>query len=113
MRFTPAQIGMLQLLGARLPMSPEQSIEGRIRSGHTFLVELTGQDFGFAPEPWHDHLRATNAGGYRWSNKHLGIPRRITTARANADWQQAIKNLESAQPNVAVDGSSRSSLRRR
>jgi hypothetical protein len=55
-------------------MPRDQSLADRIRDGHAFLVRIAGVDLGYDPQAWHDHLRATNAGGYRWSNKHLGFP---------------------------------------
>ena len=70
---------MQALLGARLPMGmPEDwTMCERIKHGHDFLVSITRIDLGYDPSAWHEHLRSTNAGGYRWSNKHLGIPKQI------------------------------------
>jgi hypothetical protein len=94
-RLTPAQIGMYALLGQRLGMGMprDQSLTDRIRDGHAFLVRLAGVDLGYDPQAWHEHLRATDAGGYRLSNKHLGFPRRIASALADAEWRQAIARL--------------------
>ncbi|WP_148594763.1 hypothetical protein [Aquisphaera giovannonii] len=86
---------MLGLLGQLLPMGMprDQSLADRIRDGHTFLVRIAKVDLGYDPQAWHEHLRDTNAGGYRWSNKHLGFPRRIASALADPEWQRAVAVL--------------------
>jgi hypothetical protein len=91
-RLTPAQIGMHALLGRLLPMGMplDQSLADRIRDGKDFLVHIAQVDLGF-------DLRATNAGGYRWSNKHLGFPRQIAAALANPEWQDAVASLRGHQ----------------
>jgi hypothetical protein len=94
MRLTPSQIGMLQLLGEQLPREPEPTLPGRIQFGHDFLMQITGEDFGFDPQRWHEYLRETDAGGYRWSNKHLGMAKRIALALSNPEWCAAVKKLE-------------------
>jgi len=96
MRWTPAQLGMLMLLGEEPPMGPavERSLAERIREGRECLVFDSGVDFGYDAARWHEHLRETNAGGYRWSNKHLGMPRRIARAAADPEWRAAVEQLE-------------------
>jgi hypothetical protein len=98
-RLTPAQIGMYALLGHRLPfcMPDDWSLADMIRHGRESLVRAAGVDFGYDPVAWHEHLRATDAGGYRWSNKHLGMPRRIALALANTEWQQTVAALRGEQ----------------
>ena len=95
MRLTPAQIGMCGLLGELLPMGMPRDLPlaERIRQGHDFLVDLAKIDLGYDPAKWHEHLRATNAGGYRWSNKHLGFPKRIKEAVADGKWRAAVEQL--------------------
>jgi hypothetical protein len=75
----------------------ETSVE-RIRRGHAFLVQIAGADLGYDPQAWHEHLCASDAGGYRWSNKHLGFPRKIARALANPTWQRAIVQLKGGRP---------------
>jgi hypothetical protein len=84
---------MRQLLGQNLPMGPQQSLPERIQTGHRFLVQITGRDFGYDPQAWHQYLRESNKGGYRWSNKHLGMPRCIEQALRDPAWRQAIVDL--------------------
>ena len=74
-------------------MPPDESLADRIRDGHEYLVGIAGVDLGYDPRAWHEHLRSTNAGGYRWSNKHLGFPRRIALALADPEWQRAVSAL--------------------
>ena len=93
MRLTPAQIGMYALLGHLLPMGMDrgQPLAERIRDGREFLARLAGVDLGYDPAAWHEYLRTTNAGGYRWSNKHLGFPKRIAQATTDPEWLAAIE----------------------
>ena len=88
------------LLGHLLPMGMprDESLADRIRSGHEFLVDLAGVDLGYDPQVWHEYLRSTGVGGYRWSNKHLGFPRRIAAAVADPEWQAAITSLQGETP---------------
>src|SRR5262245_38201511 len=97
LRLTLSQLSMLHLLGTPLPFcEPSGSgwtLKERIRAGHTDLVEVTGQDFGLDPQRWHDYLRETNAGGYRWSNQHLRMPKLIREAIRDAAWCRAVEEL--------------------
>lgn len=95
MRLTPAQIAMYGLLGEWLPMGmpDDQSLADRIRDGREFLVELAGLDLGYDATAWHEHLCATDDGGYCWSNKHLEFPKRISAAMSNPEWKAAIDFL--------------------
>ena len=95
MRLTPSQISMLHLLGRPLPFCEGLgwTLKDRIQAGYLDLVKETGQDFGFDPERWHDYLRKTNAGGYRWSNKHLGMPKLIVEVSRDAAWCRAVEEL--------------------
>jgi hypothetical protein len=94
MRLTPAQLAMTSLLGEWLPRVPEQTVKERIAHGRSFLVKITGEDFGLDPQRWHDHLCITDAGGYRWSNKHLGMPKRIARALNDPVWRVAAMELQ-------------------
>ncbi len=82
------------LLGEWLPRPQHPTLADRIRSGHEWLVRITGEDFGYDPERWHEYLRETDDGGYRWSNKHLKMPRRIAEALSNPAWRQAVAELQ-------------------
>jgi hypothetical protein len=98
MRLTPAQCAMHGLLGIHFPFwGEEPPLTDCIRHGHESLVKITGLDLGYDPHAWHEYLRTTNAGGYRWSNKHFGFPRQIPTALARPDWQDAVASLRAGQ----------------
>jgi hypothetical protein len=88
---TPSQIDILLLLGERPGMLPEMDLKERIRIGHAGLVETTGKDFGFDPWRWHDFLRETKAGGYRWS----GVAKKIGQATTDPAWCRAVAELRS------------------
>jgi hypothetical protein len=99
-RLTPAQIDMLALCGKRIPfcMPDTWTLADIIRSGRDSLVETTGVDFEYDATAWHEHLQETNAGGYRWSNKHLGMPGRIAKAINNPEWNAAVAELRARGP---------------
>ena len=92
MRLTPSQLAMLQLLGVELPRG-EQTLKNRIERGHAQLVRITNVDLKFDPMRWHQHLLETNAGGYRWSNIHLGMLKKIDRAVNDPAWRQAVEEL--------------------
>jgi hypothetical protein len=102
MRLTPAHIAMHTLVGEFLPpvMREGWSVAQRIRHGREWLVRITRVDFGYELQAWHDFLCATDLGGYRWSNKHLGFPRRIARALADPVWQAAVAELMLAEANT-------------
>jgi hypothetical protein len=75
-------------------MPKEWTLVDRIRHGREFLVSISKVDLEYDPLAWHEHLKTTNAGGYRWSNKHLGMPREINEALADDRWQQAVAELK-------------------
>jgi hypothetical protein len=91
MRMTPSQIDMWLLLGERPGMLPESDLKERIRRGHAGLVKITGKDFGFDPQRWHDYLRGTKEGAYRWS----GIAKKIGQATTDPAWCRAVAELQS------------------
>ena len=85
---------MLELLGKWLPTLQERTLKERIEAGHAFLVQITRQDFGYDLQRWHDCLCESDAGGYRWSNKRLGMPKRIARATIDPAWQEAVNELK-------------------
>jgi hypothetical protein len=91
---------MHALLGHQLPMGMPRdwTLADRIRHGHAFLVRIAEVDLGYEPVVWHEHLRAADAGGYRWSNKHLGFPRQIRLALADPAWHRAVASLHALDP---------------
>jgi len=96
-QLTPAQIGMRFLLGISLPMgsSSNWTMAQRIRHGREQLARITGQDFGYDALRWHEHLWATDAGGYKWSRRSPDKwMRHVRAGMARPGWAQAVRELE-------------------
>jgi hypothetical protein len=64
LRLTPAEIAIHHICGQELPLDDELTLIQRIRSGHAFLVRITGRDFGNDLQAWHDYLSENRDGGY-------------------------------------------------
>ena len=96
MRLLPEQIAMYQLCGEWLPfVEPDQlSLGDRLKSARNALVEMTGQDFGYSLQKWHEYLVENSELGYCWSNKHRSILVRIRKAEVDPSWLEAIALLE-------------------
>lgn len=97
MRLTPSQGAMLQLLGQKVFREPSSRLKDRIAYGRRLLVQFTGQDFGFDLQKWHDYLQQSDAGGYRWSNKHLAMPNLVRQTESDPCWLGAVQQLESGE----------------
>ena len=94
MRLTPAQFAVALICGHRLPPfvpSPEDIIE-RLRMGHDQLVRLTGKDFGYDLQAWHDFLKESRDGGYTYG-RNIVLPKVMKAALESAEWQEARKRL--------------------
>lgn len=87
---------MYLLLGETVPFDADGTggLKDRVQAGRQGLVVTTGKDFGFDPKKWHDYL-AENSAEYRWSNKHLSMPKRITKALNDPEWQEVVHELNS------------------
>jgi len=93
MRLTPAQIGVHLICGDSLPRVREKSLVARVRDGHDFLVRITGKDFGYDLQAWHDHLKETREGGYTYGRNIL-TPRIMKAALESPEWQAAVRTLK-------------------
>ena len=91
MRLLPIQIGVLQICGEVLG-GWDEPLATRIQNGHAMLVLLTGEDFGYDLEAWHNHLKETRTGGYTYRRKMV-LPRIMQTALQSSEWQEAVRNL--------------------
>jgi hypothetical protein len=101
MRLTPAQIAVRLICGARLPRfrpSKDDSLIGRVQEGRALLVEITGMDFGYDLQAWHDHLKESRQGGYTYG-RNVSLPRLMKGALESAEWQEAVRSL----PGVHAD----------
>lgn len=92
MRLTPAQIGIRLICGVELSRIRAQSLARRVREGHDFLVSITGKDFGYDLQAWHDHLKVSREGGYTYG-RNIVLPRVMAAALASPEWQQAVQSL--------------------
>ena len=112
MKLTPAQVGMRYLLGFPLPngVGREQTMAQRIRHGRERLVRIArGEDFGYDALRWHEHLWATDAGGYKWSRRSPDKwARHVRAGMARPGWAEAVQELAAeeqrhAEPGAAAD----------
>lgn len=88
MRLTPAQLAVHMICGRVLPDAPAE-LEVRLRLGRDLLRDMTGVDFGYDLQKWHDHLKVTRDGGYTW-NRSVELPRIMKEALASVEWLNAV-----------------------
>lgn len=108
MRLTPAQVGMECLLGTTNPWLLAKSGGTRklaIRCGREFLVQITGQDFGYDAVRWHEYLWATDDGSYRWCRRSPGnYLRQVRRAVADPGRAEAVAELEAEEAELGPTG---------
>lgn len=85
---------MTLFLGGFVARLATGDLRADVLQGREWLVKCAGQDLGFDPSIWHEHLAASDAGGYRWMNQHLGFPHCIRDAQENPEWRKVIANLQ-------------------
>lgn len=95
MRLTPAQIAVRLICGEALPRVRDASLPSRIREGHDWLVELTGRDFGYDLQAWHDYLKESKEGGYTYG-RNIVLPRIMQAALRSPEWQEAVRSLRTS-----------------
>jgi hypothetical protein len=71
-------------------------LEERMRMGREGLVEMTGKDFGYDLQAWHDHLKESREGGYTYG-RNIRLPKPMQAALDSIDWRDAAARL-SAPP---------------
>jgi len=100
MRLTPAQIAVRLICGLKLPEFAPASddICRRIRDGRDELVKITGKDFGYDLQAWHDHLKHSREGGYTYGRKIL-LPKIMKAAMESTEWQEAVQRLSTKKSN--------------
>jgi len=95
MRLTPAQIAVRLICGENLPRFAQDQNEpllDRIREGHDFLVRITGKDFGYDLQAWHNYLKESREGGYTYG-RNIVLPRIMKAALQSFEWQKAVASL--------------------
>src|SRR5262249_59279459 len=91
MRLTPAQIAVRLICGESLPRVRGESLLQRIQQGHDFLVSITGEEFGYDLQAWHNHLKESRQGGYTYG-RNIVLPRIIHAALHSPEGKEAVRN---------------------
>jgi hypothetical protein len=109
MRLTPAQIAVHLICGddPSPPGWPQRTLREQLRDGREMLRSISGQDFGFDLQKWHDHLKESKQGGYTW-NRTIDLPKVMQRALANQEWLDTVAAIE----NVAKKAVNRSGRQR-
>jgi len=68
----------------------------KLRDGRDMLRSITGQDFGFDLQQWHDYLKESRDGGYTW-NRTIDLPAVMKSAMTNQEWLDTVKVIEIAE----------------
>ncbi len=63
-----------------------------LQEGRAFLVRITGKDFGYDLQAWHNHLKDTRAGGYTYG-RNIVLPRIMQAALSSPTWNEAVQSL--------------------
>ena len=95
MRLTPAQIAVHLICGNDPSRRETGSMRQQLRAGREMLRSITGQDFGFDLQKWHDYLKESKDGGYTW-NRSIDLPKVMKAALANQQWLATVSVIESA-----------------
>jgi hypothetical protein len=75
-----------------MPRVRSESLQERIREGHDFLVSITGKDYGYDLQAWHNHLKEAREGGYTYG-RNIRLPRIMQAALQSSEWQEAVRSL--------------------
>ena len=98
MRLRPAQIAVRLICGESIPRFAKTPLDlsDRVRKGHEWLVRMTGTDFGYDLQAWHDYLKESKDGGYTYG-RNIILPRIMQKALESPKWQAAVQALTSGQ----------------
>jgi hypothetical protein len=80
--------------GEELPGMGEtgKPLAGRMQEGREWLTKITGRDFGYDLQAWHDHLKESREGGYTYG-RNIALPKCMKIALASAEWREAAARL--------------------
>ncbi len=95
MRLTPAQIAVHLICGDDPSPRGQMTLRQRLCHGREMLRSITGKDFGFDLQKWHDYLKESRDGGYTW-NRTIDLPKIMKSALANQQWLAAAAAIENA-----------------
>src|SRR4051794_8233671 len=96
MRLTPSQIGVRLICGQGIHRVWVESLVQRVREGRDFLVRITGKDFGYDLQAWHDHLKESREGGYPYG-RNVVFPRIMQPAPQSPSCHEAVRTLTGPQ----------------
>jgi len=101
MRLTPAQIAVHLICGEdpTPPGRPQRTLREQLEVGREMLRSLTGQDFRFDLQKWHDYLKESKDGGYTW-NRTVDLPKVMNRALANPEWLETVAAIEFTKHNA-------------
>jgi hypothetical protein len=63
-----------------------------MKEGREWLVKMTGKDFGYDLQAWHDHLKESREGGYTYG-RNIVLPKVMQTALNSPAWREAAEQL--------------------
>ncbi|QDU31236.1 hypothetical protein ETAA8_63890 [Anatilimnocola aggregata] len=93
---TPAQMAVHLICGLKLPpfVRTSDSIDERMNEGRARLVKITGKDFGYDLQAWHDDLKVTRANGCGYTyGRNIALPKIMKGALGSREWQAAATRL--------------------
>lgn len=99
MRLRPAQIAVRLICGESIPHARSRfptAVAERVEEGHAWLVRMTGKDFGYDLQAWHDYLKDSKDGGYTYG-RNITLPRVMQKALESPKWQAAVQELLSGR----------------
>jgi hypothetical protein len=70
----------------------------RIKAGRSQLKDLTGKDFGYDLQAWHDYLKESRDGGYTYG-RNIALPKMMSAAIESPEWQAAVSRLTNHDSN--------------
>ena len=95
MRLTPAQFAVHLICGEDAVPWNDLSLVEQLTQGHQELCLITGQDFEFDLQRWHDYLKESRDGGYTW-NRSIDLPKIMQRALENPEWHETVKAIRNA-----------------
>src|SRR5262245_35103545 len=104
---------MTLLLGGFVARQSSGDLKADIRRRREWLVRIGGgPDFGYDALRWHEHLWATDAGGYKWCRRSSDKwARQVRAGMNRPGWAEAVSALEAedVEPIAPADGPNSSS----
>lgn len=111
MRITPAQYAILLICGEGTVREKDKSIEQCVEAGHEMFVRLTGRDFGYDLQAWHDYLKESRDGGYTYG-RNIVLPKCMKAALESDEWRAAVERLKASPvaSSFVADGRARAAM---